>query len=150
MQPRFVVPEQSHGGFILDLTPRHKALPVQALDLQRAEQCLAARIDAQQTRLPLWRFILLRLLQSIKPCLSGAGVRSTPARLIHLQLSSGSTKSSSDRQPRQVRYSPGYYALRSEHRVAVLLPGLTTKKPFARVMAITREGREALLGYGHA
>jgi hypothetical protein len=59
MQPRFVVPEQSRGGFILDLTPRHKALPVQALDLQRAEQCLAAGIDAQQTRLPLWRFILL-------------------------------------------------------------------------------------------
>jgi hypothetical protein len=41
-------------------------------------------------------------------------------------------------------------ALRSEHRVAVLLPGLTAKKPFARVMAITREGREALHGYGHA
>jgi hypothetical protein len=41
-------------------------------------------------------------------------------------------------------------ALRSEHCVAVLLPGLTAKKPFARVMAITREGREALLGYGHA
>ena len=41
-------------------------------------------------------------------------------------------------------------ALRSEHRVAVLLPALTAKKPFARVMAITKEGREALLGYGHA
>ena len=46
MQPGFVVPEQPGDGFILSLAPSHKALPVQALDLQRAEQRLAAGIDA--------------------------------------------------------------------------------------------------------
>ena len=46
MQPGFVVPEQPGNGFILGVAPGHEALPVQALDLQRAEQCLAAGIDA--------------------------------------------------------------------------------------------------------
>ena len=44
MQPRFVVPEQPRDGFVLGLAPGHQALPVQALDLQRAEQRLAAGI----------------------------------------------------------------------------------------------------------
>ncbi|MDB5743981.1 MAG: hypothetical protein JWR68_2296 [Polaromonas sp.] len=34
--------------------------------------------------------------------------------------------------------------LRSVHQLAVLLPSPCAKKPFARVLAITREGREAL------
>ena len=34
MQPSFVVPEQPGNGFILGLAPGHKALAVQALDLQ--------------------------------------------------------------------------------------------------------------------
>ena len=46
MQPRFVVPEQPGDGFILGVAPHHKPLPVQALNLQRAEQRLAAGIDA--------------------------------------------------------------------------------------------------------
>ena len=46
MQPDFVVPEQPGDGFILSLAPRHEALPVQALDLQRTEQRLAAGSDA--------------------------------------------------------------------------------------------------------
>ena len=46
MQSGFVVPEQPRNGFVLGLAPGHKALPVQALDLQRAEQRLAAGIDA--------------------------------------------------------------------------------------------------------
>ena len=44
MQARFVVPEQPGDGFILGLAPGHEALPVQALDLQRAEQCFAAGV----------------------------------------------------------------------------------------------------------
>ena len=46
MQPGFVVPEQPRNGFVFGLTPGHEALPVQALDLQRAKQRLAAGIDA--------------------------------------------------------------------------------------------------------
>ena len=46
MQARFVVPEQPRDGFILDLALGHEGLAVQALDLQQAEQCLAAGIDA--------------------------------------------------------------------------------------------------------
>jgi hypothetical protein len=46
MQPGFVVPEQPRDRFILGVAPGHKALPVQALDLQRAEQRLAAGSDA--------------------------------------------------------------------------------------------------------
>ena len=46
MQPGFVVPEQPRDGFILGLALGHEALPVQALDLQRAKQRLAAGIDA--------------------------------------------------------------------------------------------------------
>jgi hypothetical protein len=34
--------------------------------------------------------------------------------------------------------------LRSNHQLAVLLPASTSTQPFARVLAITREGREAL------
>ena len=46
MQPSFVVPEQPRNGFVLGLAPAHEALPLQAIDLQRAEQGLAAGIDA--------------------------------------------------------------------------------------------------------
>ena len=46
MQRGFVVPEQPRNGFILGVAPGHEALPVQALDLQGAEQRLAAGIDA--------------------------------------------------------------------------------------------------------
>jgi hypothetical protein len=44
MQPGLVVPEQPGDAFILSVAPGHEALPVQALDLQRAEQRLAAGI----------------------------------------------------------------------------------------------------------
>ena len=44
MQPGFVVPKQPRNDFVLGLALGHEALPVQALDLQRAEQCLAAGI----------------------------------------------------------------------------------------------------------
>ena len=44
MQPGFVVPEQPGDGFILGVAPGHEALPVQALDLQRAEQRFTAGI----------------------------------------------------------------------------------------------------------
>ena len=44
MQPGLVAPEQPRNGFVFGLTPGHEALPVQALDLQRAKQCLAAGI----------------------------------------------------------------------------------------------------------
>ena len=46
MQPGLVVPEQPRNGFVFGLAPRHEALPVQALDLQRAKQRFAAGIDA--------------------------------------------------------------------------------------------------------
>ena len=52
----------------------------------------------------------LPAMQTIRPYSSGVGVRSTQALLIRLTLSCGSTKSNSDRQLRQVRYSPGYYS----------------------------------------
>ena len=44
MQARFVVAEQPSDCFIPGLAPGHEALPVQALDFQRAEQRLAAGI----------------------------------------------------------------------------------------------------------
>ena len=44
VQPGFVVPKQPRDRFILGLAPGHEALPVQALDLERAEQRFAAGI----------------------------------------------------------------------------------------------------------
>ena len=50
VQARFVVLEQPGDCFILGLAPGHEALPVQALDFQRAEQHLAAGIVQQLPR----------------------------------------------------------------------------------------------------
>ena len=40
--------------------------------------------------------------------------------------------------------------LRAAGHICVLLPHLTAKKPFARVLTLTKEGREALSHYNAA
>ena len=63
MQPGFVVPEEPRDGLIFGLAPRHKALPVQALDLQRTKQRFAAGIDAPMSSQQLPR----RLIELVMP-----------------------------------------------------------------------------------
>jgi hypothetical protein len=48
VQPSPVVPEQPCNDFVLGVAPGHKALPVQALDLQGTEQRFATGIDRKQ------------------------------------------------------------------------------------------------------
>ena len=52
VQPSVVVPEQPSHDFILGLPSGLEALPVQPLHLQRAEQGLAAGVDAPMSSGP--------------------------------------------------------------------------------------------------
>jgi len=67
MQTGHVVPEQPRDGLVLGLAPRHEALPMQALDFQRAEQRLAAGIDAPMSSHLRSQQLPRRLMEPLMP-----------------------------------------------------------------------------------